>query len=130
MNAKLMEEITHSTLKGEIPFAAAVGKLIAEGVESYHVDFIRNETTYYMPNGENHVVPLSLPHRLPADQFNQEGIQTAIKESQKGELKFADFIPRALLAGVPCYTVYIAGKKVIYFGRYGDLHIELFPQAK
>jgi hypothetical protein len=33
-------------------------------------------------------------------------------------------------AGCVYYIAYLSGKKVIYFGRKGEMHVELFPQPK
>jgi uncharacterized protein YbcV (DUF1398 family) len=130
MNIKLMNEMAQAALTGTLNFGEIVMKLMAEGVESYRVDFVRKEKIFYMPSGETHIVKLPFKNHIIAVDFNAEGIQSAIKASQRGELKFIDFIPRALDAGVTSYMVFMSGKKVIYFGRKGDSHTELFPLAK
>lgn len=130
MKKQIFEEMTEASLTGTLAFGEIVGKLIAEGVESYRTDFVRKENTYYMPNGETHVTRLKFQDHPLSFEFQPEGIQSAIKASQRQELKFIDFIPRALDAGVASYIVFIHGKKVIYFGRKGETHTELFPQSK
>lgn len=129
MNIKLMNEMTESALYAKLNFGEIVGQLSSAGVESYRVDFVRKEIVYYMPNGENCVTPLNFKNHPLHQDFDQNGIQNAIKASQRNEQTFVDFITRALDAGVSSYTVYIHGKKVIYFGRKGEMHIELFPQV-
>lgn len=130
MNTELMRDMTKKTLDGEIPFGQIVGQLMQAGVESYRTDFVRKETIYYMPNGENVAVPLDFENHVLAEPFSAEGIQSAIKASQRGEIKFREFIVRALDAGISSYIVFFKGKKVIYFGRNGETHTELFPQPK
>lgn len=130
MNTNLLNEMAEASMNGTIPFGEIVGKLMEVGVESYRVDFVRKEKIYYMPNGESHLVSIDFKDHNLAEEFSTTGIQAAIKASQRGEIKFVEFIPRALNAGVHDYTVYIAGKKVIYFGRKGESHTELFPQVK
>ena len=130
MNTKLMDEMTESALSGKVNFGEIVGKLMSEGVESYRTDFVRKETTYYMPNGETHITPLNFKDHILAESFNPEGIKAAIKASQKQELKYIDFIPRALDSGISSYIVFIHGMKVIYFGRKGETHTELFPRVE
>jgi uncharacterized protein YbcV (DUF1398 family) len=130
MNTKLMQQMTDSALAGTVHFGQIVAEMTAAGVESYRTDFVRKETTYYMPNGETHVTPLYFNDHPLAFEFNSEGIQAAIRASQKGELKYIDFIPRALDAGVSGYTVFFLGKKVVYVGRKGDSHTEFFPGSK
>jgi uncharacterized protein YbcV (DUF1398 family) len=130
MNTQLLNEVSESALAGKLNFGEIVGKLMGEGVESYRADYVRKETTYYMPNGEFHVVPMKFKNHPLAQEFSAEGIQAAIKASQRQELKYIDFIPRSLDAGVANYVVFIHGKKVVYFGRKGEMHTEPFPQPK
>ena len=68
--------------------------------------------------------------RSKAEPFSAEGIQSAVKASQRGEIKFRQSIVRALDAGITNYVVFFKGKKVIYFSRNGETHTELFPQPK
>jgi uncharacterized protein YbcV (DUF1398 family) len=130
MNTNLLKEMNTKTLNGELNFGQVVATMIEEKVESYRVDFIRKETTYYMPNGEFFVSPLPFEDHKLAEKFCADGIQSAIKASQRGELKYRQFIPKALESGITSYVVFFQGKKVIYFGRNGETHTELFPQAK
>jgi uncharacterized protein YbcV (DUF1398 family) len=37
---------------------------------------------------------------------------------------------RSAAAGVIGYWAFLSGRKVIYFGRKGELHVEEFPGAK
>jgi hypothetical protein len=39
-------------------------------------------------------------------------------------------VNRATAAGVIGYWAFLAGKKVIYLGRKGEMHVEEFPKAK
>lgn len=130
MNTNLLKEVSTKSFNGEINFGQVIAQMIEAKVESYRVDFVRKETTYYMPDGENLVLPLPFEDHKLAELFCSDGIQSAIKASQRGELKYRQFIPKALDSGITSYVVYINGKKVIYFGRNGETHTELFPQAK
>jgi uncharacterized protein YbcV (DUF1398 family) len=130
MNTNQLTEISTQAFNGEINFGQVVAQMIEAKVESYRVDFVRKETTYYMPNGESFVSSLPYEDHKLAEAFCLEGIQAAIQASQRGELKYRQFIPKALDSGITSYVVYIKGKKVVYFGRNGESHTELFPQAK
>ena len=37
---------------------------------------------------------------------------------------------RSTAAGVIAYWAFLSGKKVVYFGRKGEFHVEEFPRAK
>ena len=49
MNTNKIKETINLTLEGKMTFPLVVGTLIGEGVESYHVDYVRSENTYYLP---------------------------------------------------------------------------------
>lgn len=113
-----------------MPFPKIVMALSKDGVESYHVDYIRGEGIYYYSNNESLVEKYE--HSFPEvnRDFSQEGIQKAIKNAQAGVSKYPDFIQESAAAGCSYYIVHITGKQVIYFGRNGQLHVEPFPSAK
>jgi hypothetical protein len=47
MNANQVRELGTETLSGSLPFPAILGKLIAEGVEYYHVDYVSLHILFY-----------------------------------------------------------------------------------
>jgi uncharacterized protein YbcV (DUF1398 family) len=53
----------------------------------------------------------------------------AIRGIQAKQIDYKEFLRRIMASGTACYTVYLNGKKAIYFGRNGGLYIENFPQA-
>ena len=64
-----------------------------------------------------------------AIEFDREAIVAAIRQSQRGEHTFADFVRKTTAAGCVGYFVQIHGRRAIYFGRNGDEHVEMFPSA-
>lgn len=125
----VMYECTQRSLNGDITFPELVKKLETIGVESYTVDLVRAEKTHYMPNGESHIEPMPLPlssDGIPAD-FSAEGIVSAIQSIQRGEIFYVEFLKRIMKAGCTAYSVFIDGRRTIYFGRTGDNHVEYFP---
>lgn len=122
-----MEECVRRAHDGTITFAAVVARLREAGVESWHTDLRRLETTYYMPSGESYVVKLSPPDAPIAGGFDADLIAAAVREVRRGELTFLAFLRRAMAAGCVGYMVWIAGRQVQYFGRHGEHHIEHFP---
>jgi uncharacterized protein YbcV (DUF1398 family) len=114
-----------------MPFPEIVGKLIAAEVEYYHVDFATSSFTFYGASGEAVVAPLLLPDLPPiAEAFDGFELKAAILDSQQNGQKFPAFCERATRAGVRGYFAFLRGKRVTYFGRQGDHHVEWFPGAQ
>ena len=130
MNTNKIKETINLTLEGKMTFPQVVGTLIGEGVESYHVDYVRGENTYYLPNGESQRE--TVPHKFsnPAKEFSADKVKSTIKRVQAGEINYITFSEEVLAAGCVFYIAYLSGKRVSYFGRNGDFHVEHFPSAK
>jgi uncharacterized protein YbcV (DUF1398 family) len=108
-------------------FGEIVGRLMGAGIERYHVDFVRRDTIYYLPDGAHEVVLLQTVSRDPAETFSAAGVAAAVKGAQSGALKYNAFCEHVLAAGCVGYVTSIAGKRVVYYGRTGDSHVEYFP---
>ena len=65
-----------------------------------------------------------------APSLNVEALKAAIVDSQQHGQKFPRFSARAMEAGVQAYYAFLRGKRVTYFGRNGDHHVEWFPGAQ
>lgn len=90
-------------------------------------DFRRQEKTYYLPDGDSHVEALSTSSRPIAPMFSSDGIVAALRAIQAGQISYVEFLGRIVEAGCVGYFVYIAGRRAIYLGRAGDMHVEHFP---
>ncbi|MFG5410135.1 hypothetical protein ABXN37_21045 [Piscinibacter sakaiensis] len=55
-------------------------------------------------------------------------MRAAIRAAQQGTLAYPDFKRRTQAAGCVGYTVWIAGRHVVYHGRLGETHVEPFPR--
>lgn len=130
MNANVIRETIQKSLTGTAKFPEIVGSLIQEGVESYHVDLLRLENRYYSTKGETQLESLPLPSKAAAKTFSASLVKDAVRKSQAGQIDYKQFIDEILDAGTVGYTAYLSGKKVIYFGREGDFHIEHFPGSR
>lgn len=128
MNIKLISEIIQGSLENTMTFPQVVGKLMAEGMESYHVDLVRGENRYYMPSGETHVQAVPFKHPKAAEKFSAAQVGSAVKNIQTGKIDYKEFLHQIMEAGTVYYITYLSGKRVIYFGREGDFHIEHFPK--
>jgi uncharacterized protein YbcV (DUF1398 family) len=131
MNANEISILAKAALDGSMPFPEIVGKLIANGVEYYHVDYVTSSFTFYSGSGSAVLAPITF-EGLPSvsEDFNLSALKAAILDSQQHGQKFRAFCERAVKAGVQGYIAYLRGKRVTYFGRQGDQHTEWLPGAR
>lgn len=130
MDTQAIHEVSTETQEGKMTFPQVVGKLLAAGVESYLVDFSAGRKTYYLACGETYTDEMFLKLDPVAEEFSGEGIVAAIRGAQADAVRYPEFVKRATGAGVIGYWAFLAGRKVIYFGRKGEVHVEEFPKAK
>ena len=128
MNPDEISALARATLEGTMPFTEIIGKLIANDIEYYHVDYASRSFTFYGVSGAIVSLPITFEN-LPAvsEDFDLTELKAAIGDSQQHGQKFCE---RAIKAGVQGYFAYLRGKRVLYLGRQGDLHTEWFPGAK
>lgn len=110
-----------------MPFPEVVVKLQEAGIERYHTDLVRSEKTYYLPTGESVVMPARPPRRRPAATFSAAETEAAIRTIQAGQIDYTEFCERILAAGCTSYLVSLVGRRVVYFGRTAESHIEPMP---
>lgn len=128
MNNSLIEQLVEGSFKGTITFPEVVKKLLEDGFESYHVDYLAGESRYYHTNGET--LTKKTEHRFPdvAQTFYPERLQAIIRKVQAGNASYPEFLNESAAAGCVYYIVSLKGKMVRYFGRDGGEHIEHFPK--
>jgi len=115
----------------DTPFPKVLERLVGAGVKSYTADLIKLRNTYYDGGGEafDETLPLTeAPAIAPA--FDSDAVMGIVKAIQRGEIGYAEFLRRIMRAGCSHYEVYIAGRKVMYFGRDGEFCTEPFPAGK
>lgn len=112
---------------GELRFPEVVARLMEAGVECYCADLVRGEKTYYMPDGETHVVKSKLPVTAVADEYSEAGVVSAIRGAQADAIRYPEFLRQARAAGTVAYWVFLTGQRAVYLGRRGEIHVELFP---
>lgn len=128
--AKVVQECADLSVTGGASFGEIVARLIRAGIERYHADYSRKETTYYTPGGGSCVVAMEQEVGPVGGAFSAEEIEAAVRQSQRGEIKYPQFTRQAVAAGCVGYFVQISGKCVQYFGRDGEVHTEWFPGAE
>ncbi|KAK5202905.1 hypothetical protein LTR41_011351 [Exophiala xenobiotica] len=71
---------------------------------------------------------LTLHTYLPR-RWDGVGVVEAIKLIQRGESTYAEFSQLCVDAGVTGYLAYLTGKRVVYYGSQGEMHVEWFAGA-
>lgn len=130
-----MKATTHATIQstfdasnqGTIHFGQVIGQLVSAGVESYHVDYRSGRSTYYLPDGSTADFDFERPQEGIADAFDADAVRAAIVGAQQGRVMYPEFKTLSQRAGCVGYTVWIAGRHVVYLGRRGETHLERFP---
>ena len=113
--------------QGTIHFGQVIGQLLDAGVESYHVDYRSGRTTYYLPDGSTADFSFERPRQGITDVFDGDALRAAILGAQQGRVMYPEFKQLSQRAGCAAYSVWIAGRHVVYVGRRGETHIERFP---
>ncbi len=128
--APIIQGCAQGALTGELTFPEIVGKLNQIGVERYHADYCRQEVTYYVADGDSLVVATPHPSHAIATEFSASAVEGAVRQSQRNEHTYLDFIRKTMAAGCVGYFVQITGRRVIYLGRNGESHVEHFPSPR
>jgi uncharacterized protein YbcV (DUF1398 family) len=133
MDAHVKEVVracTKASDAGSVTFGEVVARLIEAGVERYHADLVRSEKTYYLAGGASETVPNSPIDAMPAQAFSAEGVEATVRSIQAGLINYKTFCERVMTAGCVGYLVSMVGRRVVYYGRSGDSHVEHFPRAR
>jgi uncharacterized protein YbcV (DUF1398 family) len=128
MNTAVIHETLAASEAGQRTFPQVVKALLEVGVESYLVDLARGSATYYLTTGETHIEQLTHAADPIAEDFSASGLIAAIRGAQADRIRYPEFLKQSTAAGTTAYWAFLTGKKVIYFGRKGDFHIEEFPK--
>jgi uncharacterized protein YbcV (DUF1398 family) len=92
------------------------------------VDFAAAEKSHYLADGTTEAVRMILEPGPIAAEFDAEALVAAIRGAQADTVRYPEFVQRSTTAGVIGYWAFLTGKRVIYFGRKGEQHIEEFPR--
>jgi uncharacterized protein YbcV (DUF1398 family) len=130
VNTHVIHEVLAETQAGKLIFPEVVRRLLEVGVESYVCDLATGAETFYLSGGETHLEKMILPLSPVAEDFSSPDVIAAIRGAQTDKIRYPEFIKRSAAAGVIAYWAFLTGRKVIYFGRQGDFHVEDFPGAK
>ena len=108
-------------------FPAIVGSLMEAGFDGYAVDFRLGSAIYYRPDGD--AVALPVARRAPRAALDIAEVRAAIREAQTlaPGYSYRGFCAKVTAAGCSGYLVSFPGRRVVYFGRDGETHVERFP---
>ncbi len=123
----VLADCISASIEERLTFPQIVGKLIAASVERYHTDLIRGENTYYLASGETEMLATGKGAAAAAAKFSAAGVESAVRAAQGGQIGYNEFCRRVLTAGCAGWQVSMSGKRVVYYGRTGETHVELFP---
>jgi uncharacterized protein YbcV (DUF1398 family) len=130
MSKQVILELALATQQGKMIFPKVIQGLLEVGVESYLVDFAAKQKIHYLTDGSTYTVPMILEPGPIATEFNGADLVAAIRGAQADTVRYPEFVKRSTAAGVIGYWAFLAGKRVIYFGRKGEQHIEEFPKPQ
>ena len=115
---------------GSMSFPAIVGTLSEAGFEGYEVNYRTSSQTFYMPDGDSLVLPTHTYAGSVNAAFDPAGVETLVRWAQSGDpgYSYPAFSEQAKQAGCAGYLVSFLGRRVVYYGRTAETHVELFPQ--
>jgi uncharacterized protein YbcV (DUF1398 family) len=113
-----------------LPFPQTVARLMKLGVERYHVDYTAQTITAYIGHDVDAAPVDTLMPIVGEPSWNAAKIMESVRQVQNGSVSYGEFSKGIIDGGVTNYWAYLVGKRVIYMGRYGDIHVEWFPGQK
>jgi uncharacterized protein YbcV (DUF1398 family) len=130
VSTSVIHEVLAKSQAGELVFPEVVRRLLEAGVESYFADLASGKETFYLSDGKTHAEMMTLSRGPVSENFSSSAVVAAIRGAQTDTIRYPEFVRQSLQAGVSAYWAFLTGKKVIYFGRKGEMHVEEFPQKK
>lgn len=132
MDAKrslIAQACLHAAHDGSLSFPEIVGKLITAGFESYTVDYRRNTQVFYLPDGDSVILDMLQASGPVAASFDSGEMKRLVRWAQANaaDYSYAAFSEKARAAGCAGYLVSFLGRRVVYFGRTAETHIEYLP---
>lgn len=126
----IAETCLHAAHDGSLSFPDIIGKLIAAGFEGYTVDYRRNNQTYYLPDGDSVTMDMHPSAGNVAAAFDATEVERLVRWAQanRADYSYLNFCEKVKAAGCAGYLVSFLGRRVVYFGRTAETHVEHFPK--
>lgn len=127
---KIAQDCLDAAYDKTLGFPEIVGTLIVSGFEGYVVDYRRNTTAYFLPEGDSVMLQNRTTREMVAAEFDKSAVAAQIKWAQANppEYSYSAFCKNVKAAGCAGYIVSFSGRRVLYYGRTAETHVELFPQ--
>lgn len=127
---RLARECWASAYDNTRTFPEIVAALAAVGFETYAVDFRRAVATFYLADGGSVEVATPRAATPVSDALDTQALIAAIRQAQTlaPGYTYGGFCEMAKAAGCLGYLVSFPGRRAIYLGRDGGLHVERFPE--
>ena len=116
-----------ASYEGTMSFPEVLGVLADAGFEGYLVDYRKGSSTYYLGDGRAFQIANIKTPGIVAAEFTAATIEANVRKSQVNAHSYREFCENVKNAGCAGYLVTMLGRRVIYFGRTGEAHVEYFP---
>lgn len=115
---------------GRLSFPEIISKLVEADFDGYAVDYRRNTQAYYLPDGDHVEFATPASAGPVAAAFDSDGVAALVRWAQANasDYSYPAFCKMAKAAGCAGYLVSFLGRRVVYYGRTAETHVELFPQ--
>lgn len=115
---------------GSMGFPAIIATLMGAGFEGYEVNYRTGTQTYYLANSDNVTLRSHPSPALVNGAFDAARVATLVRWAQSGDAdyNYSAFSEQAKRAGCAGYLVSMLGRRVLYYGRTGETHVEIFPR--
>jgi uncharacterized protein YbcV (DUF1398 family) len=125
----IAETCLHAAHDGTLSFPEIVGTLIAAGFEGYTVNYRRRSQTFYLTDGDSVVLDMEPSEGKVAATFDPVEIERLVRWAQANpaDYTYVAFCEQAMAAGCAGYIVSFLGRRVVYFGRTAETHVEHLP---
>lgn len=113
-------------------FPDIVATLAASGFEGYAVDYRRATARFYLCDGGSVEVATPVAAAAVSPRLDIPALKAAIAEAQTlaPGYTYGGFCEKAKAAACMGYLVSFPGRRAVYFGRDGELHVEHFPNPR
>lgn len=123
----IAETAMKAAYEGTMTFPDILKTLAQAGFEGYLVDYRKNTTTYYLRDGTAIEVATPKTPGTVAAEFKADMVEANVRKSQANAHTYRDFCENVKNAGCAGYLVTLLGRRVVYYGRTGETHVEHFP---
>jgi uncharacterized protein YbcV (DUF1398 family) len=126
----IAETCLNAAYDKSMAFPEIVGTLITAGFEGYVVDYRCSTTTYFLPDGDSVALENPPSEGSVAPQFDGAGVASQVKWAQANppDYSYEAFCKNVKAFGCAGYMVSFSGRRVLYFGRTAETHVEHFPR--